>query len=178
MEKGKIQIYTGDGKGKTTAALGLTLRALGHGLKVGLIFFDKGGDYYQARKILDILKDKELQYKVFGKPRMTDEKGFRFTNTTEDEQEAKLALDQALLWMKKDFDILILDEINTMIKTKLLKLEDIIHLLKQKPDNLELVLTGRYCPPEVLEYGDLITEMKMIKHYMSTGLPARPGIEY
>ncbi|MCD4760295.1 cob(I)yrinic acid a,c-diamide adenosyltransferase [bacterium] len=175
---GKIQIYTGDGKGKTTASLGLAMRALGSGLKVGIIYFDKGGDYYGERKILDKLKTEGLEYKAFGLARMTENQGFRFQNYPEDLQEAKLAIDQAIIWMKQNFDLLILDEINTTVKTELLKLEDLIHLIKQKPDNMELVLTGRYCPPEIMKYGDLITEMKMVKHYLATGQAARPGIEY
>ncbi|MBT4209439.1 MAG: cob(I)yrinic acid a,c-diamide adenosyltransferase [Candidatus Komeilibacteria bacterium] len=175
---GKIQIYTGDGKGKTTASLGLAIRAIGNGLKVGIIYFDKGGDYYNERKILDKLKADGLEYIAFGEQRMTEGKGFRFKNNTEDLQQAQLAIDQALTWMQQDFDLLILDEINTTVKTDLLKLEDILHLISQKPDDLELVLTGRYCPPEVMDKADLITEMKVIKHYIKTGLPARPGIEF
>ncbi|MBT6691105.1 cob(I)yrinic acid a,c-diamide adenosyltransferase [Candidatus Parcubacteria bacterium] len=176
--KGKIHIYTGDGKGKTTASLGLAIRAVGSGLKVGIIYFDKGGDYYNERKILDQLKGQGLEYIAFGKPRMTGKQGFRFKNESADLQEASRALDQAQVWMQSDFDILILDEINTTVKTGLLELKDFIHLIKQKPDHLELILTGRYCTPEIMELGDLITEMKMIKHYLSTGLPARPGIEF
>ena len=177
-DKGKIHVYTGDGKGKTTAALGLAIRAIGHGLKVGIIYFDKGGDYYGERKILDNLEAEGLKYKAFGQARMTKNKGFRFKNNTEDFQQAQLAVDQAIKWMKQDFDLLILDEINTTVKTELLKLSDILHLIKQKPDNLELVLTGRYCPDKVMELADLITEMKPLKHYIKTGLPARQGIEF
>lgn len=177
-QMGKIQIYTGDGKGKTTASLGLAIRAISRNLKVGIIFFDKGGNYYGERKILDFLKDKGLNYKAFGEPRMTENKGFRFTNAPADLQQAQLAIDQAHLWMKEDFNLLILDEINTTVKTGLLKLADIVELIKSKPSNLELVLTGRYCPPEVMELADLITEMKLVKHYISTGQAARKGIEY
>ena len=176
--KGKIHIYTGDGKGKTTAALGLAIRALGNNLKVGMVFFDKGGNYYNERKILDKLKDNKLEYKYFGQPRMIKDKGFRFKNIPEDQQEAQLALDQAISWMKEDFDLIILDEINTTVKTKLLKLEDLVYLVKNKPADLELVMTGRYCPPEIIDMADLVTEMKLIKHYISTGQAARPGIEY
>jgi len=175
---GKIHIYTGDGKGKTTAALGLAIRAIGNGLKVGIIYFDKGGNYYGERKILDKLKSNGLEYLAFGEARMTEGKGFRFKNNTEDLQQAQLAVDQAIKWMREDFDLLILDEINTTVKTGLLKLEDIIHLVNQKPENLELVLTGRYCPEEVIKLADLITEMKPIKHYIKTGLGARKGIEF
>lgn len=176
--KGKIHVYTGDGKGKTTASLGLAIRALGNDLKVGLIFFDKGGDYYGESKILTKLKSDKLEYKYFGEPRMQEGKGFRFENKPEDSQQAQLALDQATQWMNQDFDMIILDEINTTIKTKLLKLEDLIYLIKNKPANLELIMTGRYCPQEIIAMADLVTEMKLIKHYISTGQAARAGIEY
>jgi cob(I)alamin adenosyltransferase len=176
--KGKIHIYTGDGKGKTTAGLGLAIRAIGNDLKVGIIFFDKGGDYYNEHKILDKLKGNNLDFKYFGEARMQDGKGFRFENKPEDFQAAQAALDQVMIWMKEDFDLLILDEINTTVKTKLLKLEDLIYLVKNKPADLELVMTGRYCPPEIIDLADLVTEMKLIKHYISTGQAARPGIEY
>jgi cob(I)alamin adenosyltransferase len=174
---GQIHIYTGDGKGKTTAALGLALRALGQGLKVGLIFFDKGGYYYGERKILEKLKTDGLQYKFFGQPRMGSQ-GFRFTNTAEDLQQAQLALDQAQQWLTTDFDLLILDEILTALNINLLKTNNLIYLLKQKSAKMELVLTGRSCPPEIISQGDLVTEMKMIKHYFKKGLVARRGIEF
>ncbi|MDP2812753.1 MAG: cob(I)yrinic acid a,c-diamide adenosyltransferase [bacterium] len=175
--EGKTQIYTGDGKGKTTAALGLAIRAIGSGLKVGIIYFDKGGDYYNERKILDSLEDKGLKYLAFGMPRMMN-KRFRFENIPSDIEEAEKGLEQANAWLKEDFDLLILDEINTTVRTELLKTEQIVNLLKQKPPELELILTGRYCPKEILEFADLITEMKPIKHYADAGLDARKGIEY
>ncbi len=175
---GQIHVYTGDSKGKTTSALGLAIRAIGHGFKVGIIYFDKGGDYYNERKILDELKNKNLHYRAFGLPRMTKGKGFRFTNEPEDLNQAQAGLNMALTWMSEGFDLLILDEINTTVKTGLLKLPDIVKLIKQKPKNLELVLTGRYCPSEIIDLADLVTEMKSIKHYISKGLGARPGIEY
>ncbi len=175
---GKIHIYTGDGKGKTTASFGLAIRALGNNMKVGLIFFDKGGDYYSERKIFDKLKDDNLHFKYFGEQRMQEGKGFRFQNTPEDVQQAQLALDQATAWMNQDFDMLILDEINITVKNNLLKLEDLIYLVNNKPVNLELVMTGRHCPQKIIDMADLVTEMKLIKHYISTGQSARPGIEY
>lgn len=175
---GQIQVYTGDGKGKTTAALGLAMRAIGNGFKVGIIFFDKGGAYYSERKILDTLKDKGLQYKVFGLQRMTEAKGFRFKNEPGDLAEAQKALTQAQEWMTGDLDLLILDEINTTVKTGLLKLPDILKLVDSKPAKLELILTGRYCPEELIARANLVTEMKQLKHYMSKGLGARKGIEY
>lgn len=175
---GKIHVYTGDGKGKTTAALGLAIRAIGNGLKVGLIYFDKGGDYYGERKILDKLSADGLKYMAFGEARMSDGRGFRFQNNQSDLEQAQLAIKQAAQWMKEDFDILILDEINTTVTTELLELSDILNLLKQKPASLELILTGRYCPDKVMELADLVTEMKPLKHYIQTGLGARRGIEF
>ncbi|PWB38353.1 MAG: cob(I)yrinic acid a,c-diamide adenosyltransferase [Parcubacteria group bacterium] len=177
-ESGQIQVYTGDGKGKTTAALGLAMRAIGNGLKVGMIFFDKGGAYYGERKILDDLKKDGLQYQVFGLPRMTAGKGFRFKNEPGDLAEAQKALALAKKWIKSDLSLLILDEVNTTIKTGLLKLENVLELIGLKPEKLELVLTGRYAPPEIIELADLVTEMKPLKHYINKGLGARPGIEY
>ncbi len=174
----KIQVYTGDGKGKTTASLGLAIRAASQGFKVGIIYFDKGGDYYGERKLLAELEKFKLHYRAFGMPRMTENKGFRFPNIPEDLIESQKALDQARKWMSEDFDLLVLDEINTTIKTNLLKLEDIVNLITRKPPDLELVLTGRYCPPEILDLADLITEMTPVKHYFYKGQKARRGIEY
>jgi cob(I)alamin adenosyltransferase len=172
-----IQIYTGDGKGKTTAALGLAIRAASCGFKVGIIYFDKGGDYYGERKILDKLKNEGIIYRTFGYPRMLG-KRFRFDNLPQDLQEAQAALKQAQEWLNADFDLLILDEINTAVKTELLSTPEILALIKQRPKHLELVLTGRYCPPEVMELADLITDLRASKHYFDQGLDARRGIEY
>lgn len=173
-----IQVYTGDGKGKTTAALGLAIRAASYGFRVGIIYFDKGGDYYGEKKILDELKKFNLHYRAFGLPRMTKNQGFRFQNTPEDLLEAQKAVSQAKQWMKDGFDLLILDEINTTVKTGLLKSENIVDLIAQRPPDLELVLTGRYCPPEVINLASLITEMTLVKHYFYQGQKARRGIEY
>ena len=176
-DKGKIQVYTGDGKGKTTASLGLAIRAVGSGLKVGIIYFDKGGDYYNERPILDNLEKRGLRYMAFGLPRMMGGK-FRFDNIPEDIHQAKEALTQAKKWFSENFDLMILDEINTTIKTHLLETNDILNLVEQKPDELELILTGRYAPQEIIELADLVTEMKAIKHYADKGLNARKGIEF
>ncbi len=174
MSKRKIQIYTGNGKGKTTASLGLAIRALGNKMKVGIIFFDKGGNFYNERKILDKLN---IEYKSFGLVRM-NKKGFRFKNTKEDILEVNKGLEYIKECYKKDFDILILDEINTTIKNKLLEEDKIIEIIKNKPKKLELILTGRYCTDKIIELGDLVTEMKEIKHYSHEGIKARQGIEY
>ncbi|MCB9803015.1 cob(I)yrinic acid a,c-diamide adenosyltransferase [Candidatus Nomurabacteria bacterium] len=180
-QNGQIHVYTGDGKGKTTAGLGLLVRALGAGLKVGLIFFDKGGDFYSERKILEELQKlhpENLQFLGFGTQRMVEGKGFRFENNPEDFEEAKKALTQALAWFKENFDLLILDEINTTVKTGLLKLEDLKKIITEKPENTELILTGRYCPAEIIDLADLVTNMNEIKHYVYQGVKVRQGIDY
>lgn len=180
--KGQIQVYTGTGKGKTTASLGLLLRALGAGLKVNIIFFDKGGNFYSERKVLAKLKKlypKKLDYYAFGTVRMQKGKGFRFENIAKDFLEAKLALELAKkLSQNKTLEVLILDEINTTIKTGLLTLKPIVDLIKNKNESLELILTGRYCPKEIIALADLVSEIKDKKHYMYKGVPARPGIDY
>ncbi|MBU1202674.1 cob(I)yrinic acid a,c-diamide adenosyltransferase [Patescibacteria group bacterium] len=174
---GKIHIYTGDGKGKTTASLGLAIRAIGNGLKVGIIYFDKGGEYYSERKILDKLEPYGLKYQAFGLPRMMGSR-FRFDNIPEDINQAKEAIQCAKEWMTINLDMLILDEINTTVKTELLELNDLLNLVKQKPKHLELILTGRYAPNEIIELADLVSEIRAVRHYSEKGLDARQGIEY
>jgi len=176
--KGRIHVYTGDGKGKTTAGLGLAIRAIGHGLKVGIIYFDKGGDFYGERKILDKLINRKFKYRAFGLKRFEEGKGFRFKNIPGDIKQAKKAIQHAHKWFKENFDLIILDEINTTTKTKLLKLSDIINLLKKKPSKLELVLTGRYAHKNIIKLADLVSEVIPIKHYMYKGHSAKKGIEY
>tara|TARA_B100001964_G_scaffold162512_1_gene178352 strand:- start:49 stop:588 length:540 start_codon:yes stop_codon:yes gene_type:complete len=179
MSKGQIQVYTGNGKGKTTAALGLAIRALGNDMKVGIIYFDKGGNFYKERKILDKLISIKLNliYKAFGLIRM-NKKGFRFKNKKGDLKEAKKGLRYIEKYYKKNLNLLILDELNTTIKTNLLAEQDIIKIIKKKPEKLELILTGRYCPNKIITLADLVTEMKEIKHYIQKKIKARPGIDY
>lgn len=178
---GQIHIYTGNGKGKTTAGLGLCVRALGADLKVALIFFDKGGKYYAERKVLDKLKKlypKKFFYQAFGEIRMQKGKGFRFQNIPADLDQAQLGYKHALKLLKQKFDLIILDEINTTVKTGLLKLKDLQSIIDAKQKNTELVLTGRYCPKKIMSQANLITEMKDIKHYAMQGTSVRPGIDY
>ncbi len=179
--QGQIHVYTGNGKGKTTAGLGLAIRALGNGKKVGIIYFDKGGDFYNERKILAKLKElypEQLDFQAFGTQRMVAGKGFRFDNLPEDFSEAQRGLEQAGVWLRADFDVIILDEFNTLVKTGLAKVKDLTDTIKNKAPRIELVLTGRYCPPEVLALADLISEINEVKHYVYRGIAARPGIDY
>lgn len=174
---GQIHVYTGDGKGKTTAALGLALRARGRGLKVAIIFFDKGGFDYGERKIL---KKIGVDFWVTGCSRIDSKTSkFRFGVINED----KVAGTKGLiitkqLFKENKYDLLILDEINSATKNKIVNKKQFLNLLKQKPTGLELVLTGRDAIKEILDQATLVTEMKLIKHYYYQGVVARPGIEY
>jgi cob(I)alamin adenosyltransferase len=168
-----IQVYTGEGKGKTTAALGLAFRAVGHGLKVVMIQFMKGtertGELVTAEKLSPFLTIKPMGRAGFIDKNNPD---------IEDKTLALKALDYAReVMLKQPIDLLILDEINVAIAFGLLPVESVLEFLNLKPDSLELVLTGRYADPKIVEKAGLVTEMKNIKHYFTQGVPARKGIE-
>ncbi len=173
LEAGYVQVYTGNGKGKTTAALGLTLRAVGAGLRVYIAQFLKGSDYSEVKCIKERFSDL-VDIEQFGTPRFV-----RTGNITEEDLElAKKALsriEEALTSGK--YDIVIMEEANVAAYLGLIKTEDILRLIDIKPSNVELVITGRYAPEEVIERADLVTEMKEIKHYYTKGVQARVGIE-
>jgi cob(I)alamin adenosyltransferase len=170
-ERGYLQVYTGDGKGKTTAALGLTLRAIGNGARVFIGQFMKNGDYGEIKALQSFTENVRIQQFGTG----------QFINR-------KMALDdykscrQGIHTIKHvlisgDYHLVILDEINTALCCGLLTVKELMGIARLKPDNLELVFTGRYAPPQVLEIADLVTEMKEVKHYYHTGVAARPAIE-
>ena len=175
---GKIHVYTGYGKGKTTAALGLAIRALGREKKVAIVYFDKGGLNYGERQILDKLTD-GISYHVTGRDRIDTKTGkFIFGVEEMDKQEALKALRIINDLFKETLDLLILDEVNNAVNLGMLGIEELARLVDNKPQNLELVLTGRDAHPRILERADLVTEMKLIKHYFYQGVSAREGIEY
>lgn len=182
-EEGKIQIYTGDGKGKTTASLGAAIRVAGAGLQAAIVYFDKGGKHYSERKILDQLKDSgvPIEYVATGTDRINPETGvFRFENLSEDVTEAKRGLEVAYNYLQRKDPprLLVLDEILNAIRVKLLTVEDVLSLLDQKPKTMELILTGREIPKKIKDRADLITEMKLHKHYFYSGVKSREGIEW
>jgi len=170
LSQGFIQIYTGDGKGKTTAALGLALRASGQDMKVIFIQFLKtqlGGEHFIAQKhgLFEIRQFGEGN--LFKKPD---------SELQEETNQAYQCTEDALTGGK--YDMVILDEIFIAHWRGLLSLQKILALLDKKPGNVELVLTGRNAPPEVVKRADLVTEMLMIKHPFSSHIPQRKGIEY
>ena len=170
---GLVQVYTGTGKGKTTAALGLGLRAFGKGFKVCMIQFMKGdieyGEITAARKL------DGFEIEQFGRPDFVDH-----DNPAEvDIEFAKAALARAKEIMKDNkYNLLILDEINVAVEWDLIKVEEVIELIKNKPGDLELVLTGRYAHSKIIELADLVTDMQEVKHPYKNGILAREGIEH
>lgn len=166
-----IHIYTGNGKGKTTAALGLGLRAIGADKKVLLIQFLKDG---QSSEIKAIKKISNFDFKVFGKNGFINKNNLKKIDFDLAEQGFIFA--QKAIKSRK-YDLIILDEINVTLDFKLLKTEDLINCIKKIPSKTELVLTGRQAPKKLIQIADLVTEMKEIKHYFKE-TKARKGIEY
>jgi cob(I)alamin adenosyltransferase len=170
---GLIQVYTGDGKGKTTAALGLALRACGHGLSVYMIQFMKGDIEYGELKAAQCIPN--LTIIQFGRPDFVDKENPR----KEDIDLARKALEHAKdIISSGDHDIVILDELNVALDFKLVDLKDALMLIESKPKNIELIITGRNAPKEILNMADLVTNMENIKHPYDGGISARCGIEH
>ncbi|MCD6319891.1 MAG: cob(I)yrinic acid a,c-diamide adenosyltransferase [Candidatus Desulfofervidaceae bacterium] len=168
---GYIQIYTGNGKGKTTAALGLALRAAGAGLKVFIGQFLKTKTCSE-HKALERFKDL-ITVITFGRP------GFVTVPTEEDKllaEEGWKTCAQAI--HSGQYSLVIMDEINVAIHKGLLDLQEVLEVIKARPKDLEVILTGRYAPSELVEIADLVTEMKEKKHYYERGIKAREGFEY
>ena len=168
-----VHVYTGDGKGKTTAALGLALRAMGHGLKVYLIQFMKGDPEYgelRAGRRLD-----GLTIRQFGRTDFVD----RDHPAEEDLALARQGLEHAREIMAAGrCDLMILDEINVALDFGLVPVKSVLELIESKPHDMELVLTGRSAPRPIIQAADLVTEMREIKHYYQQGRTARDGIEH
>lgn len=175
LEKGLVQVYTGDGKGKTTAALGQGLRSCGRGLKVCMVQFLKGGDTGELHSV-------EKLHPLFEIFRFEKERGFFWTLSEEEKRELKKDIDRGFEFIKKviankECDILIIDELLGVLSNRLLEVNEVVELLKTKPDNIEIIITGRNAPKEIIDAADLVTEMKEIKHYFKNGIYAREGIE-
>ena len=170
--KGRIHVYTGNGKGKTTAAFGLALRAVGAGLKVFIGQFVKGKTYNENVAIARHLKNVTVKQYGLG--------CFIVNSPTEDDiKAARKGLDEMRKIIQKGkYDMVIMDEVNIALYYKLIDIEDLLEIIKNKPEYVELVLTGRYAPQELIDKADLVTEMKEIKHYYRKGIEARKGIEY
>lgn len=169
--KGYVQVYTGDGKGKTTAALGLSIRAAGAGLNVYIAQFIKMGDYSEIKalqRFSDVITVEQFGLGRFIKGRPSGE----------DIEAAAKGLEKvrAILTAGRH-PVVILEEANVAIMCGLFSVDDILKLIAIKPETVELVITGRGAAPEIIEKADLVTEMKCVKHYYDQGVQARTGIE-
>ena len=171
-DKGLVMVYTGDGKGKTTAAVGQALRALGHGFRVYMIHFMKGRDYGE------FLAAENL-------PRLTVDRAGRdsFVNRENpdpvDVELAREGFARAVKAVKSgEYDLVVLDEINVAVDYGLIPEAELLKLLEEKPPGVHLILTGRGASPELIKRADMVSEVLMIKHHYHSGVPARKGIEY
>jgi cob(I)alamin adenosyltransferase len=171
--RGLVQVYTGNGKGKTTAAFGQALRALGHGFRVCVVQFMKGrkyGEFIAAEKHLP-----NLTIHLSG----LDSFVMRENPAPIDIELARQGLELAHKAVASgDYDMVILDEINVALDFKLIPLADVVALIRSKPTALDMILTGRYAPPEIMEIADTVSEIREIKHHYGAGIKDRAGIEY
>ena len=173
LDRGYIHVYTGDGKGKTTAALGLALRAMGHGLRVFVIHFMKGniryGELEMARKLGPDLEIRQMGRETFVNRENPDPEDVRLAREA-------LVLAGEVTGAGK-YDLVVLDEVNVAVDFGLIPVDGVLELMRNRPKHVELVLTGRNAHPEVVAEADLVTEMKLIKHYYDRGVAAREGVE-
>ena len=173
LSRGMAQVYTGDGKGKTTAALGLACRAVGYGFKVFIIQFLKGnmeyGEIETAKKLAPYLTIKQIG------------RGYLLRHENPEPVDITCAQEAVVLAREVlrggNYDIVILDEINVAVDLGLVKQKEVMQLMDARPSHVELILTGRNAAPEIIERADLVTEMVEIKHYYHQGIRSRVGIE-
>lgn len=169
--KGYIHLYTGNGKGKTTAALGAAIRAVGAGKKVFITQFVKGMHYAELNALQ---RFPEIELRQFGLGCFIRDKP-----TKDDIQIARKGISESKIVIENDLvDMVILDEVCIALHYHLFELEELLAILQQKPIPMEIILTGRYAPAQLFEMADLVTEMKEIKHYYNKGIQAREGIEF
>ncbi|OGO31499.1 MAG: cob(I)yrinic acid a,c-diamide adenosyltransferase [Chloroflexi bacterium RBG_16_56_11] len=172
-QQGLVQVFTGNGKGKTTAALGAVLRAAGHDWKIYIVFFFKGkrdsGEFTSLSKFPNVVLSR------FGLRPFADPADI----TPTEKEQARRALAAASEAVTSGrYDLVVLDEVNVALDYKLVSLDDVLRLVREKPSHVELILTGRHADNRLLEAADLVTEMVKVKHPFDKGIKARKGIEY
>jgi cob(I)alamin adenosyltransferase len=173
LKQGLVQVFTGEGKGKTSAALGTVLRAVGHGLRIYISFFMKANHPSGEFSVLSRLPG--VTAVRSGTSGFTDPKNIK----PEEREEAKKALAAAReAMLSGKYDLVVLDEINVAAAWQLIALEEVVRLIRGKPRNVELILTGRHADKEIIQLADLVTEMLNIKHPFEKGIAARKGIEF
>ena len=173
FRKGLVQIFTGDGKGKTSAAMGIVLRALGHGLRVYIAYFMKGNYPLGERNILSKLPN--VEFAGFGSQEFIDPANVKPEETEQAKQGLAVAREAML---GGNYDLIVLDEINIAVAWKLVELDEVVRFIRDKPPNVELILTGRHADTKLVDLADLVTECLKIKHPYDKGIMARPGIDY
>ena len=177
-QRGYIQIYTGNGKGKTTASLGLAMRALGRNWKVLLIMFTKGGDDYGELTSFRNLSP-EIQNNLTIEQAGLSRIVYAHNRNEDDENEIKRGWEVAKkAILDNEYQLIILDEINIAIDLKILDIDEVVAVLKNKPKPMEIVLTGRNAHKKVIEIAHLVSKIEPVKHYWDTGIEARKGIEF
>lgn len=170
---GLVQVFTGGGKGKTSAALGVAMRASGHGLRVHITFFMKGDYPYGEQSVLALLPG--ITVARFGQREFVDPANVK----PEEEEQARQALEDARRAVfSGEYDLVIMDEINVAAAWKLIDVDEVVRLIGQKPEDVEVILTGRYADKRIVDMADLVTEMTEIKHPYRTGISSRKGIDY
>jgi cob(I)alamin adenosyltransferase len=173
LQQGFVHIYTGNGKGKSTAAIGQAVRAAGFGLKIYIAQFMKEFPYNELNSLKHL--NEWITIEQFGGDEFVYKKELP---GDEELAKAKKGLQAATgKMLSGNYDLVILDEAIVAIYFKLVKTEELIEIINKKPESVELILTGRYCPKELIELADLVTEMKEIKHYYKKGITSRRGIE-
>jgi cob(I)alamin adenosyltransferase len=173
LDRGLVEVFTGDGKGKTSAAMGIALRALGQKLRVHIIFFMKGNYPYSEKQALAQLPN--ISFSSYGQDYFVDPNNVK----PEEKEQARKGLNKAIeVTNSGKYDVVILDEINLAVSWKLLDIDDVLKLIKNKPKNVELILTGRNADPKLIEVADLVTDMVKVKHPYDKGISARAGIDY
>ncbi|MFH1540924.1 MAG: cob(I)yrinic acid a,c-diamide adenosyltransferase [Elusimicrobiota bacterium] len=171
-----IQIYTGNGKGKTTAAMGLVLRALGHEMKICIVQFFKNQNFYGEQKILKKFKNLKFYSFIKKHPHLYPASEIKIKDIKKECEKAVVLIEKIM--KEKKYDLLILDELNIVIRDKFIELSKIVKLLKEAPKEMEIVMTGRDANKKILKLADLITDMHIIKHPYYDGIKSRKGIDY
>ena len=173
LRRGLVQIFTGDGKGKTSAALGTVIRALGHGLRVYIVFFMKGDYPYGEHNLLSELPNVTIAR--FGQREFINPANIK-PKEIEQAKQALAAAREAMV--SGSYDLVVLDEVNLAVAFKLVELDEVVRLINDKPSNVELILTGRQADNKLIKLADLVTEMVKIKHLHDEGIMARKWIDY
>ena len=171
--EGRIHIFTGNGRGKTSAALGTVMRAAGYGLKVYIVFFMKGKHKYGEYRMLTQMTG--VDWDIFGRSSFLGPEDITEKDRTLASRAFKAA-GEAILGGK--YDLVVMDEVNPACHWSLVSLDDLVALIKNKPDGVELILTGRYAHPRLIELADQVTELKNIKHSYDKGLKPKRGIDF